>query len=54
MPGFHITIRAAVRSELTEVDRNRLTFAIEAFEGHNKIEVATHKGAVIPTAEDVG
>ena len=42
--------RVNVRSELTEVDRNRLTFAIEAFEGDKKIGVATHKRAVIPTS----
>ena len=41
--------RVSVRSELTEVDRNRLTFAIEAYEGDKKIGVATHKRAVIPT-----
>ncbi len=41
--------KVQVRSELTEVDRNRLTFAIEAFEGEKKIGVATHKRAVIPT-----
>ena len=42
--------RVSVQSELTEVDRNRLTFAIEAFEGDKKIGVATHKRAVIPTS----
>ena len=36
-----------VRSVLTEVDRNRLTFSIEAFEGEKKIGVAVHKRAVI-------
>jgi len=36
-----------LRSELTEVDRNRLTYSIEAFEGNKKIGVATHKRAVI-------
>jgi predicted thioesterase len=40
--------RVRVRSELTEVDGNRLTFAIEAFDGVNKIGVAVHKRAVIP------
>ena len=38
-----------VRSELTEVDRNRLTYSIEAFEGEKKIGVATHRRAVIST-----
>ena len=42
--------RVSVRSELTEVARNRLTFAIEAHEGDKRIGVATHKRAVIPTA----
>ena len=42
--------RVSVRSELTEVDRNRLTFAIEAHEGDKRIGVATHKRAVIPTS----
>ena len=38
-----------IRSELIEVDRNRLTYCIEAFEGHKKIGVATHKRAVVTT-----
>jgi len=42
-----------VRSELTEVDRNRLTYSIEAFEGEKKIGVATHRRAVISTEPDV-
>ena len=41
-----------VRAELTEVDRNRLTYSIEAFEGETKIGMCTHKRAVIPTAPD--
>lgn len=41
-----------VRAELTEVDRNRLTYSIEAFEGDIKIGVTTHKRAVISTAPD--
>ena len=36
-----------VESVLTEVDRNRLTYSIEAYEGDKKIGVATHKRAVI-------
>ena len=39
--------KVTVRSVLTEVDRNRPTFSIEAFEGAKKIGVATHKRAVI-------
>ena len=38
-----------VRSELIEVDRNRLTYSMEAFEGDKKIGVATHKRAVVST-----
>ena len=38
-----------VRSELTEVNGNRLTYSIEAFEGDKKIGVATHKRAVVST-----
>ena len=34
-----------VRSELTEVDRNRLTYSIEALEGEKKIGVATHRAS---------
>ena len=40
--------RVRVTAVLTEVDRNRLTYSIEAFEGEKKIGVATHKRAVIP------
>ena len=38
-----------VKAVLTEVDRNRLTYEIEAYEGDTQIGVATHKRAVIPT-----
>ena len=41
--------KVRVRTELTEVDRNRLTYSIEAFEGDKKVAVATHKRAVIST-----
>ncbi|MCH8205779.1 MAG: thioesterase family protein [Chloroflexi bacterium] len=41
-----------VRCELTEVDRNRLTYAVEAFEGESRIGVATHKRAVISTDQE--
>lgn len=40
--------KVVVSVELTEVDRNRLTYAIEAHEGDKRIAVATHKRAVIP------
>jgi predicted thioesterase len=33
-----------------EVDGNRLTYSIEAFEGDKKIGVATHRRAVISTS----
>ncbi len=38
-----------VRCELTGVDRNRLTYELEAFEGETRIGFATHKRAVIST-----
>ncbi len=41
--------KVLVKTELTEVDRNRLTFQIEAFEGDKKVALATHKRAVVPT-----
>ena len=40
--------KVVVSVELTEVERNRLTYAIEAHEGDKRIAVATHKRAVIP------
>ena len=40
--------KVIVSAVLTEVDRNRLTYSIEAFEGEKKIGVAIHKRAVIP------
>jgi predicted thioesterase len=39
-----------LKAVLTEVDRNRLTYSIEAFEGDKKIGVAIHKRAVISTS----
>ncbi len=41
--------KVKVKVTLTEIDRNRHTYAIEAYEGDKKIAVATHKRAVIPT-----
>ena len=46
--GESVTVRAV----LTEVDRNRLTYSLEAFEGEKKVGVATHKRAIISTAAD--
>ena len=51
MAPTSIGARVRVRSVLTEVDRNRLTFSIEAFEGEKKIGVAVHKRAVISKEE---
>ncbi len=34
-------------AELTEIDRNRLTFRVEAFAGDRKIGEGTHRRAVI-------
>jgi fluoroacetyl-CoA thioesterase len=41
-----------VKTELTEVDRNRLTFSIEAYEGDTRVALAMHKRAVISTDPD--
>ena len=41
--------KVLVKTELTEIDRNRLTFQIEAFEGDKKVALATLKRAVVPT-----
>lgn len=37
-----------VRSVLTNVDGNKLTFSIEALEGDKKIGLANHRRAIIP------
>ena len=44
--------RVRIRSVLTEVDRNRLGYSVEAFEGDKNIGVATHKRAIIPIEGD--
>lgn len=36
-------------AELTEVDRNRLTFRVEAFHGDRKLGEGTHRRAIIQT-----
>lgn len=41
--------KVQVKVKLAEIDRNRLTYEIEAYEGEKKIAVATHKRAVIST-----
>ena len=38
-----------IRATLTEVDGNRLSYSIEAFEGNKQIGTAVHKRAIIPT-----
>lgn len=44
--------KVRVKAVLTKVDRNRLTFEIEAFEGDKQIGVAIHKRAIISTDLD--
>lgn len=44
--------KVTVKAELTEIDRNRLTYSLEANEGDKKIGVAIHKRAVISTSPD--
>lgn len=39
----------AVKAILTEIEGNRLTYSIEAYEGNKQIGTAIHKRAVIPT-----
>ena len=55
--GFEVNVRhlapadigatITAYSELLEVDRNRLTFRVEAYEGDRKIGGGTHRRAVI-------
>lgn len=44
-----IGVTILARAELTAVDRNRLTFSVEAFDGDKKIGEGTHRRAVIRT-----
>ncbi len=37
-------------AELTEIDRNKLTFRVEAYEGDRKLGEGTHRRAVIKTS----
>ncbi len=47
-----IGARIVARAELTTVDRNRLTFTVQAYDGETKIGEGTHRRAVItPKAE---
>ena len=41
--------KVTLKSELTDVDKNKLTYTIEAYEGDKKIGVATHRRAIIPS-----
>ncbi len=55
--GFEVNVRhmapadigdtITARAELTEIDRNRLTFRVDAFNGDTKIGEGTHRRAVI-------
>ncbi len=58
--GFEVNIRhlapadigatVTARAELTGVDRNRLTFRVEAFERDRKLGEGTHRRAIINRA----
>lgn len=48
-----IGARIIAHSELTQVERNRLTFKVEAYDGETKIGEGTHRRAVI-RADSVG
>ena len=55
--GFEVNVRhlapadigetIVAHAELTEIDRNRLTFKVEAFNGDTKIGEGTHRRAII-------
>jgi predicted thioesterase len=57
--GFEISVRhlapadigatITAQAELIEVDRNRLTFGVEAYDGDRKIGQGTHRRAIIST-----
>lgn len=40
--------KVTVKAELTGIDKNKLSYSIEAFEGDTKIGFANHRRAVIP------
>ena len=47
-----IGARVVARADLTAVDRNRLTFTVQAYDGETKIGEGSHRRAVItPRAE---
>ncbi len=55
--GFEVNVRhvapadigatVTAHAELTEVDRNRLTFRVEAYDGDRKLGEGTHRRAII-------
>jgi predicted thioesterase len=57
--GFEVNVRhlapadigatITAYAELTEVDRNRLTFRVEAYDGERKIGEGSHRRALIST-----
>lgn len=57
--GFEVNVRhlapadigatIIAHAELTEMDRNRLTFKVEAYDGDKKIGEGTHRRAIIDT-----
>ncbi len=57
--GFEVNVRhvapadigatVTAHAELTEVDRNRLTFRVEAYDGDRKLGEGTHRRAIIST-----
>jgi len=59
--GFEVNVRhvapadigatVMAHAELTEVDRNRLTFRVEVYEGARKLGEGTHRRAIISTGE---
>ena len=61
--GFEVNVRhlapadigatITAYSELIEVDRNRLNFRVEAFDGDRKIGEGTHRRTVISTAPQI-
>ena len=40
--------KVTVKAELTGIDKNKLSYSIEAYEGEKKIGFANHRRAVIP------
>ena len=57
--GFEVNVRhmapadigatVTAHAELTDVDRNRLTFRVEAYDGDRKLGEGTHRRAIIST-----